>query len=411
MSLICLVWGLRDLNRKRLIDDTPTLKAMGVFIGLAELKGTAESENPLISHLTETRCVYYTYCIQEHWRRQVTETYRDTDGNTKTRTRTESGWKRVAHGGEAPSFYLKDETGVIKIDPEGASVHGDNVLRETITRRDPRYYGKGPRRSVRNSRHRRRLTETLIPIHSPIYVIGQANERKDIVAPLISYDEEEPLFVISTGGEKSVRRVYRNRFLQFFTLGLILSLLPLFFLRGFTSRIFFSSIVFYLSATSFGYTIVVYNSLVSLRNRVDQAWSLIDIQLKRREDLIPQLTEVVEGYQRYEETTQENINKLRSQIDDQMTSEAITPILNTIADNIPELKAREQFIRLQHTLEETENRIALARDYYNQITVFYNTRIEIIPGRYISKLAALKKRPLWRGESFKRAKDEPDLAI
>jgi len=409
LSLICLAFGLRELHRRRLVEDTPTLKALGVFIGLAELKGTAESEKPLTSYLTETRCVYYTFCIEEYWRRRVTETYRDADGKMKTRTRTKSGWRRVADGEEAPPFYLRDETGVIKIDPEGASIDGENVLRETITRRDPRYYGKGPRRSIPNSRHRRRLRETLIPLHAPIYVIGQARERKDIVAPIIAYDEEEPLYVISTGGEKTVSRGYRNRFLQFTTLGLILSMLPIIFVRDFISSFFLTPIAFYLLATGLGWIMVVYNSLVSLRNRVDQAWSLIDIQLKRREDLIPRLAEIIEGYQRHEEKTQKCIIELRSQIHEQVTAEAVTPILNAIAENYPELEAGENFMRLQRALKETEHRVALARDYYNQVAVFYNTRLEIIPDRYISRLAALRQRSLWSGESFERAKDEPEL--
>ena len=122
LSLLFLAWGLRSLHRKRLIDDTPTLKTMGVFIGLAELKGTAESENTLTSYITGTRCVQYSWSIEEHWSRQVTETVRDADGKTRTRTRTESGWKTVDHGGESPVFYLKDETGVIRIDPRNASL-------------------------------------------------------------------------------------------------------------------------------------------------------------------------------------------------------------------------------------------------------------------------------------------------
>ena len=410
LSLMCLAWGLRELHRKRLVDDTPTLKAIGVFIGIAELKGTAESENPLTSYLTETRCVHYAYLIEEHWNRQVTETYRDGDGKTKTRTRTESGWRRVADGRESPPFYLKDETGVIKVDPKGARVDGEFVLRETITRRDSRYYGKGPRHSVPNSRHRRRLTETLIPIHAPIYIIGQARERDDIVAPIVAYDEEEPLYVISTGGERTVSIGYRNRFLQLFTLGLIISLLPFVLMREFISPILFAPLAIYMTATGLGWLVVVYNSLVSLRNRVDKGWSLIDIQLKRRSDLIPRIAEIIEGSQRHEAGIHKRIMELRTQIYDQETSEAITPILISIAENYPELEAGEQFKRLQRVLEKTEQRIALARDYYNQIANFYNIRLETIPDKYISKLAALEQKPLWSGENFERAKDEPDLA-
>ena len=73
----CLIGAFRALRRKRLIDDVPTSKTQGVFIGLAELKGTAESEMPLTSYLAGTRCVQYTWQIDEHWSRTVHETYTD----------------------------------------------------------------------------------------------------------------------------------------------------------------------------------------------------------------------------------------------------------------------------------------------------------------------------------------------
>ena len=97
ISLGCLYATFQALHRKRLIDDTPTLKTKGVFIGLAELKGSAESEKPLTSYLTETPCVQYDWEISEKWSRQVTETYHDADGKPQTRTRTESGWNIIGH--------------------------------------------------------------------------------------------------------------------------------------------------------------------------------------------------------------------------------------------------------------------------------------------------------------------------
>jgi len=89
------------LRRKRLIDDVPTSKTQGVFIGLAELKGTAESEVPLTSYLAGISCVQYVWQVDEHWSRTVHETYTDAKGHTQTRTRTESGWTKVAGGGES----------------------------------------------------------------------------------------------------------------------------------------------------------------------------------------------------------------------------------------------------------------------------------------------------------------------
>lgn len=408
-SLASLFWSFRSLHQKRLIDDAPTLKTIGVFIGLAELKGTAESENPLTSYLTETKCVHYSWRIEEQWRKRVTETYRDSDGKTKTRTKTQTGWKTVDHGGESPSFYLQDDSGAIRVDPRNAELDGETVIHEVIDRSHPLYYGKGPRRSISHSRHRRRLTETILPLHAPIYLIGQARERDDVVAAEIAYDEEEPLYVISTENEKTVSSGYGNRFLLVFILGVFVSMVPIVIMREFITPILFAPAGIYLVATGMGWFMVVYNSLVSLGNSVEGAWSLIDIQLKRRSDLIPRLVEVIEGYHDHEKDINTNVVKLRSQVDETTEIEGVSPLLVGISEAYPELKAGGQYLDLQKSLEETEQRIALARDYYNQIANFYNTRIESIPERYIANMARQKPRTLWKGESFRRGDQSPVL--
>jgi len=409
-SLLFLAWGLRSLHRKRLIDDTPTLKTMGVFIGLAELKGTAESENPITSYITGTKCVQYSWSIEERWSRQVTETVRDSDGKTRRKTRTESGWRTVDHGGKSPTFYLKDDTGAIKIDPRNASLEVDTALNVTVGRSDPLYYDKGPRRAVAHSRHRRRFTETLIPLHAPIYVIGQARERQDMVAVEIAYDEEEPLYVISTRDEKQVSSGYKNQFLLLGVFGLIISLFVPMLLVESTTPFLFASGIIYVIASFLGWSLVVYNSLVSLRNSVDQAWSTIDIQLKRRSDLIPNLVEIIEGYQEHEEEVQVQTTKLRAQTREQEKPAGVSMLLRSIVEAYPELEAGNQFLLLQQTLEETEQRIALARDYYNQQARFYNTRLEIIPDMYVARLGGLKPRQLWAAENFQRVPERIDLA-
>src|SRR2546425_11456323 len=82
LALICLISALRSGKRRRLIDNLPTCKTTGVFIGLVELKGTAETREPLTSYLAEQPCVFYQWIVEEHWSRTVTET--DSDGKTRT---------------------------------------------------------------------------------------------------------------------------------------------------------------------------------------------------------------------------------------------------------------------------------------------------------------------------------------
>ncbi|MET0261814.1 MAG: GIDE domain-containing protein, partial [Rariglobus sp.] len=193
LAAVCLWASLRLRRRQRLLHDLPTSKTLGVFIGMVELKGTAESEAPLTSHLAQCRCALYAWKVEEHWSRTVTST----DSKGRTTTRRESGWKTVATGGDSIPFYLRDEEGVVLIRPEGAKHEMLTVFDETVRPNHSLYYGKGPREAVSNSDHRRRFTESAIPLHAPIYVVGPARERTDVVAPEIAADNEAPLYLIS----------------------------------------------------------------------------------------------------------------------------------------------------------------------------------------------------------------------
>ena len=202
-ALGCLVGLFVCLHRKRLIDDLPTSKTQGVFIGMSELKGTAESETPLTSYLGAVRCVWYDWKVEEHWSRTVT--YTDSKG---VHTRTESGWTKVAGGVENPPFYLKDDTGVLRIVPEGANVHAVSTFDRTCGMKDPLYYAKGPLSAIANSTHKRRFKESALALHVMLYVMGQARERKDVVAAEIARSKGAPIFVISTRTEKQLSSGY-----------------------------------------------------------------------------------------------------------------------------------------------------------------------------------------------------------
>ena len=129
LGLLTLWGAFRAGRRRRLVENLPTSKTTGVFIGLVELKGTAESANPLTSFLAEQPCVDYQWSVEEHWSRTVTETHTDSDGKSHTETHTESGWTTVASGGEMIPFYLQDDCGVILIRPEGAKLEPVDDIR------------------------------------------------------------------------------------------------------------------------------------------------------------------------------------------------------------------------------------------------------------------------------------------
>jgi hypothetical protein len=420
--LLLIGFSLRALKRQRLLEDLPTSKTTGVFIGLVELKGTAESENPHRSFLAEQRCVWYSWTVQEHWSRTVTETHRGADGKMQTRTRTESGWTTVASGGETYLFYLKDELDVVRINPDKAEIHAANVFNKTVTTWDPLYYGKGPANGIMNSTGRRCFSEKIIALHQPIYVVGQAREREDYVAAEIAYDRFAPMFLISTRSEESHRR---GELWTFWGLGILAVILSAGAGIALAQNMMHEVMIDPLLAIALpvalgggtlaiwliGWLWTVYNSLISLKNRVKMATANIDVELKRRNDLIPPLVNVVDGLQKHERDVQETTALLRSQVAVQSVDsneETNTPAqgcasrLIGLVEHYPELKANEGFLKLQENLIETEQRIALARNYYNDVVATYNTRRERFPEGCVAVLAGLRPVSLFAAENFER---------
>ncbi len=414
-ALGCLAGAFVCLRRKRLIDDLPTSRTQGVFIGTSELKGSAESETPLTSYLGGIRCVQYKWKVEEHWSRTVT--YTDGKG---IHTRTESGWTVVASGGENPPFYLKDDTGVIRIVPEGANVHGVSTFDRTCGAGDPLYFAKGPLSAIANSTHQRRFKESALPLHAALYVMGQARERQDVVAAEIARDKSAPLFVISTKTEKQLSSAYVWWIWMWLILGLLVAIGGAFVSRatdtmapGASWQPFAVGIGVYLAALALGWTWTVYNSLVTLRNRVNQAWSQVDIQLKRRAYLIPNLVKCVEGYSSHEKAVQELVAELRNQAEHAVQRDDIRgygPALLAVAERYPALKADRSFLALQKSLADTKGRIALARGYFNDIVTFYNTRLEVIPDRFVGRMARLFRQNLLQAADLERAPVEVHLA-
>jgi len=159
--------------------------------------------------------------------------------------------------------------------------------------------------------------------------------------------------------------------------------------------------------------IAMYNSLVHLKVRCDSAWSDIDVQLKRRHDLIPNLVETVKGYAAHEKGTFENIAKFRSQAmqattpADRATAEnQLTGALKSlfaVAENYPQLKASEEFTQLQGSLGQTEDAIQNARRYYNAVVRDLNTKIQSFPTNILANIAGFQQRQFFEAESTDRA--------
>ena len=422
IAIICLWFSLRQRRRHRLLHDLPTSKVHGVFIGLVELNGAAESEDPLTSHLAEAACVHYTWSAEEHWRRTRTESYTDSKGNRRTRTVTTTGWETVASGGEMQDFYLRDDTGVLLVRPEDADIEPVGMFSETVSLGHPLYYGKAPEAWVSGSTGQRRFTERGIPLHTPLYVLGSARERDDIVAPEIAATGGSE-FIISCRGEEAIKRGFALGSWATWILGL--AALPIGLGFGYqNSPVRPDSFPLqcillglgWLTLWGLGWVWMVHDSLVGLRERVRQAWSLIDVQLKRRHDLLPMIAKTIEALAGHEQSTQTALAALRTQAQATRPGLAgpdpggVASLLRAVVERYPALTADSGFAALHRELVETEQRIALARTYYNDIATHYATRLEIVPDRFVARLRGLRPEPLLAAADFERAPVEVKFA-
>ena len=424
VAIIALWLSLRACKRRRLIDNLPTSKTQGVFIGLVEIKGTVECEQPLTSYLSEIPCVYYSYNIEESWSRLVEVEEDDGKGGTRTVTRRESGWTTVASEIQSTPFYVQDDTGHLLVRPDGARIEALGVFSESCTPLCPLYYGKGPAMPVIDSDQLRRFTETAIPLQAPLFIVGQARERKDIVAPEIAADPQASDFLISVRSQEQVSSGLGWQLFLFFLLGAVVApgghiladLSDNTAITAISILIYIGEFLLFLAIWSAGWFITVYNSLVELRQRVEQGWSQVDIQIKRRHDLIPNLINVVKGYRDHEAETQQALAAMRSQLTATSPGQpgadfhAVQAQVQILKEAYPELKADQNFLALQQSLSETEQRIALARSYFNSIATFYNTRLGVIPDRFIASIGAMKPRALMEANDFERAPVEVKFA-
>ena len=142
------------------------------------------------------------------------------------------------------------------------------------------------------------------------------------------------------------------------------------------------------------FLIGIYNSLVQLRQRVQNAWSQVDVQLKRRYDLIPNLVNAVKGYAQHEKATFETVTQARNMamnagsVKEQIQAENMISgalrSLFAVAEAYPELKANTNFLQLQSELSDTESKIAFARQFYNDTVQKFNTKIELFPNNLVA---------------------------
>ncbi|MCI0354162.1 MAG: LemA family protein [Acidobacteria bacterium] len=161
------------------------------------------------------------------------------------------------------------------------------------------------------------------------------------------------------------------------------------------------------------YFITVYNSLVSIRNEVDKAWSNIDVLLKQRFDELPKLVDTCKGYMKYEQETLQKIVQARThwlsaktvgeKLDAQQESAGAVKTLFAVAEKYPDLKANQNFLQLQTRISQIESHIADRRELYNDATNTFNIRIAQLPDVFLARMLAYTPRPLFTATAAEKA--------
>ncbi len=160
------------------------------------------------------------------------------------------------------------------------------------------------------------------------------------------------------------------------------------------------------------YVIVTYNSLVRLRNRIQNAWAQIDVQLRRRYDLIPNLVETVKGYAKHERDTLEAVTEARANainaqgpVEQARAENVISGALKSlfaVSEAYPDLKANQNFLALQEELSGTEGRISYARQYYNDAVLRLNTKIQSFPSNILAGMFGFKEHEYFEADDTSR---------
>lgn len=156
----------------------------------------------------------------------------------------------------------------------------------------------------------------------------------------------------------------------------------------------------------------LYNGLITMKTQIDEAWSQIDVQLKRRTDLIPNLVASVKGYAKHEKSVFENVTKARSAMmgatspeekakaNDQLSGALKS--LFAVAENYPQLKANENFMQLQQELGDTEDKVAYSRQFYNSTVMDYNVKIKVFPNMLLAGAFGFTEKPFFKTDEEER---------
>jgi LemA protein len=299
-------------------------------------------------------------------------------------------------------FFLKDETGQVIVDPAKAELQSKHSRREELS--DPHPLYRESCEKVKGQGERRRFIEIPILPGDSLYVMGTANPGPDGSAPLVGHDPDDDFFLISNEGESKAARTYS--ILGWAALGgslvalYLLAILIQAYWKPFayvTVGVASAPLIFFVVQLALMYTLFLYNDVIDVHQRVRRAWGMIDVELKRRCDLIPNLVTVVKAFAKHERDLQVGTAQARtgsvSEVSRSVQGQnAALRSAFVIVERYPEMKTDEVFRKLMGELQQTENRISYTREFYNNSIQSYNNRVQQFPDMILAKLGGFKPR-------------------
>jgi hypothetical protein len=404
--LVLVPLGFRALQQRRALVGIPTSAAAGVHIGLNRVQGTAcPLGEPLVSPLTSTECVGWSSSVEEEWRKESIWRWR-------RRTR----WRVLAEETSESDFDLVDDSGEIRVAIAGATITGYCAYRREILEGDPEFLEVAQAAEAPGGTGRRRVVELVIPLATPTTVVGTARLRDDAPKPELTWDPDDRRLMVSSIGLSitAARQAVTAVFLLLGAIGL-LAIAPLAIRPSDTeywraveeSDEWIPVLVVGALLVFVAYWLrYVFNDLVGLRERVARAHSLIAVELQRRHDLLPSLANVVSEGARHEQELLAKVAQVRvpdtsnqgvsgfEQVD-RADAEAAAEMI-AVAERQPELRADEGFRQIQHSIVDAEDRIALARGFYNDSVTLYNERRAEMPASIVASAFRFRPAMLYR---------------
>ncbi|MFA6097688.1 MAG: LemA family protein [Candidatus Paceibacterota bacterium] len=351
--------------------------------------------NVLTSAYTGKPCVYY-HCIKEKLVRQGKSSH----------------WETVENISRFICFHIKDERGSLDVDPVDMDEDFSSYKIPGQNMRDPENSEIDCDVALRNSgytesgsgflsslvRTKYRKSEFILSPGTKVFVYGQVFDVNG--EKVLRESERCPLIISKKNRDEYVHEFYQG--------GNLVFLAPALMMIGFSVMLFASNYFFRMKSFSFfvillaGNFIValnavfsLYNRMIGLKQRALNSLSNIDIELKRRSDLVPNLVGVVRGYAKHEEEVQSIVSQMRAGAvftkEYRKSSKISIPTLAAVVENYPDLKASENFLSLMTALVDVEERIAYAREFYNRSVKKYNTAIRMFPFVIVSSPLGMKE--------------------